>query len=58
MAHPSDKLTRSRRGKRRSHDFLVAPAVATCQNCGAVVRPHRVCAECGHYKGKEVIAAK
>jgi large subunit ribosomal protein L32 len=23
-----------------------------CQNCGAAVQYHRVCPECGHYKGK------
>lgn len=58
MAHPSDKISRSKRGMRRSHDFLVKPPMATCQNCGAVVRPHRVCGECGYYKGKEVVAPR
>ena len=29
-----------------------------CPKCGAEVRPHRVCKECGSYKGKEVIAKK
>lgn len=58
MAHPSDKISRSNRGKRRSHDFLVKPGIATCPNCNAIIRPHHVCGECGHYKGKEIIAAK
>ena len=26
-----------------------------CPKCGADVRPHRVCAACGTYKGKNVI---
>lgn len=56
MAHPSDKTTRSKRGMRRSHDALKNPAVATCSNCGSVVRPHRVCGECGYYKGREVVS--
>jgi large subunit ribosomal protein L32 len=29
-----------------------------CNNCHALVKPHHVCASCGHYKGQEVIAAK
>lgn len=55
MAHPEDKLTRSRKGKRRSHDFLTAPATAKCGNCDALVRPHRACQSCGHYRGREVV---
>ena len=27
----------------------------TCTKCGAAIRPHRACTECGNYKGKEVI---
>ena len=26
-----------------------------CPKCGADIRPHRVCSECGNYKGKEVV---
>ena len=26
-----------------------------CPKCGAEIRPHRVCPECGSYKGKEVV---
>jgi len=58
MAHPADKMTRSKRGMRRSHDFLKPPAVATCPQCGALIRPHRVCKECGTYRGRDVIAPK
>ena len=27
-----------------------------CPNCNAPVAPHRVCAACGQYDGKQVIA--
>jgi large subunit ribosomal protein L32 len=27
----------------------------TCTNCSALILPHRVCSQCGHYKGKEVL---
>ena len=26
-----------------------------CPNCGALTVPHRVCKNCGFYKGREVI---
>ena len=26
-----------------------------CPKCGTEIRPHRVCMNCGTYKGKEVI---
>lgn len=55
MAHPEDKLSRSRKGKRRSHDFLVKPATSECANCGSTMRPHTVCKSCGYYRGKAVI---
>ncbi|MES2768124.1 MAG: 50S ribosomal protein L32 [Bdellovibrionota bacterium] len=58
MAHPSDKMTRSKRGMRRSHDFLVKPGNSTCANCGTAKKPHIVCKSCGHYKGRLVVAAK
>lgn len=58
MAHPADKLSRSRRGKRRSHDHLTPPAVSTCPQCNAITRPHRVCKECGTYRGKEIVTLK
>lgn len=58
MPTPKKRLTRSRRGKRRAHDFLVARTVVNCPNCNALALPHHVCASCGYYKGEEVVAAK
>ncbi len=55
MPEPKSKISRSRRGHRRSHDFLSRSADSTCENCGAITRPHRVCNECGYYRGKEVL---
>ncbi|AXX98152.1 50S ribosomal protein L32 [Profundibacter amoris] len=56
MAVPKSKITRSRRGQRRSHDALVAGNPAECPNCGELKRPHHVCADCGHYDEREVVA--
>jgi len=56
MAVPKRKTSKSRRDKRRSHDALRAPATSTCPQCGAPKAPHRVCASCGTYKGRTVVA--
>jgi large subunit ribosomal protein L32 len=56
MAHPKHKISKTRRDKRRTHQKAVVPTLATCQNCEATIQYHRVCPECGHYKGKLAIA--
>lgn len=58
MPQPKSKISRSRRGMRRSHDAINAGASINCPNCGALVRPHRVCPSCGHYKGREILSMK
>ncbi len=55
MAHPKRKHSKQRRDKRRTHYKAITPTLSTCQNCGAAVQYHRVCPECGHYKGKLAI---
>ncbi|MDP2983922.1 MAG: 50S ribosomal protein L32 [Candidatus Latescibacter sp.] len=55
MAVPKRKTSKSRKGLRRTHWKLEIPAVATCAHCGQPVMPHRVCPECGYYKGRQVI---
>jgi large subunit ribosomal protein L32 len=57
MAVPQNKITKSRRNMRRSHDSLVAGNPQECGNCGELKRPHHVCPACGHYAEREVIAA-
>jgi len=52
MAVPKRKTSPSRAGMRRSHQ-----AHAECPNCGEQKRPHHVCSHCGHYDGREVVAA-
>jgi large subunit ribosomal protein L32 len=57
MATPKKRLSRSKRGMRRAHDFLTATTVNTCSNCSSLVQPHHVCPSCGHYKGKAIVTA-
>ena len=47
MAVPKRKTSTARRDK-----------LATCDHCGSVKRPHRVCPVCGYYNGVEVINMK
>lgn len=47
--------TRGHTRNRRSHHALSARAASICANCGARSMPHRACAACGFYKGREVI---
>jgi len=55
MPHPKRKISRTRRDKRRTHYKAVAPTLIVCSNCGAPVLYHRVCPDCGYYKGKLTI---
>jgi len=55
MAHPKRKISKTRRDKRRTHYKATAPTIAECSNCGAAVTYHRVCPECGYYRGKQAI---
>ena len=55
MAHPKRKISKTRRDKRRTHYKAVANQFAECSNCGSAVLMHRVCSECGHYRGKLAI---
>jgi large subunit ribosomal protein L32 len=43
---------------RRSHEALSVPSYQECSNCGELKRPHHVCSHCGHYDGREVVAAE
>lgn len=58
MAVPKKKKSKSKRDSRRAHDRVSLPQVAECPHCQEPVLPHRVCSECGTYKGKEIIKEK
>ena len=58
MAHPKHKVSSTRRDKRRTNYKATVPTVVTCSNCGAAVLYHRVCPECGFYRGKLAIEKK
>ena len=57
MAVPKRKTSKARRDKRRSSTWkLDAPNMSKCPKCGEMVLSHRVCPNCGSYKGEEIVA--
>jgi large subunit ribosomal protein L32 len=58
MPHPKRRHSATRRDKRRTHDKAVAPQLTKCSNCGTAVIYHRVCPECGYYRGELAIEVK
>ncbi|NOX52238.1 MAG: 50S ribosomal protein L32 [Gammaproteobacteria bacterium] len=57
MAVQKSKVTRSRRGQRRSHDSLQKPTLSIEATTGETHRRHHVSAD-GYYRGRQVIEDK
>ncbi|MBQ7641703.1 MAG: 50S ribosomal protein L32 [Acholeplasmatales bacterium] len=58
MAVPFRRVSKMKKRMRRSHLALSVPGMITCPSCGELTLAHRVCANCGCYKGKQVVAKK
>lgn len=58
MAEPKKRLTRTRSGSRQAHDFIKVQSLVVCTNCKSKIMPHRVCNNCGFYKGEKIIKDK
>lgn len=54
MAVQQNKVTRARRGQRRSHDSLKGPTLSEDPTTGETHRRHHVTAD-GFYRGKKVV---
>jgi len=57
MPNPKRRHSKTRKNKRRTHDFLTSPSLSECPNCHERKMPHQACPSCGYYKGRAVIAA-
>ena len=55
---PKKRHSRQRKGKRRASIRLKSPKSILCPNCQSPILAHRVCKNCGYYKGKQVINKK
>lgn len=58
MAVPKRRISRARRGNRRSHQSKPLLQLVACSNCGTMIKPHHVCSQCGYYRGTQVIVGK
>ncbi|SDC34652.1 50S ribosomal protein L32 [Shouchella lonarensis] len=56
MAVPFRRTSKTRKNKRRTHYKLEVPGMVKCPDCGEYKLSHRVCGECGSYKGENVSA--
>ena len=58
MAVPKSKITRMKRGFRRSSDALKAKAYVEDKDSGELRRPHHVDLKTGMYRGRQILSAK
>ncbi|MGE4349535.1 MAG: 50S ribosomal protein L32 [Candidatus Berkiella sp.] len=54
MAVQKDKVSRSRRDKRRTHDKVTKPTLSIDSESGETHRRHHVTAD-GYYRGRQVV---
>ena len=55
MAVPKRKVSRMKRGNRRSADALAAPAYVEDKESGELRRPHHIDLKSGKYRGRQIL---
>jgi large subunit ribosomal protein L32 len=55
MAVPKKKQSKTRTAKRRATWKAEPTAYSACPQCKQPKQPHRVCANCGYYAGRQAI---
>lgn len=58
MAVPKSKISRSKRGMRRSTEALKNPTYVEDKSSGELRRPHHIDLKTGMYRGRQVLAVK
>ena len=58
MAVPKSKISKSRRGQRRSHDRLNGNTYIEDADSGELRRPHHIDLKSGMYRGKQILEPK
>ncbi|MDF2550655.1 MAG: ribosomal protein [Chlamydiales bacterium] len=56
MAVPRNRHSNARKNSKRAHQAKKPYHLAKCPNCGGVKLPHRICAHCGQYHGRQMVA--
>lgn len=55
MANPKKRTSARKRNTRRANIHLRPTSLIKCSNCQEPKVRHRVCPQCGHYKGQQVV---
>ncbi|MFH1171607.1 MAG: 50S ribosomal protein L32 [bacterium] len=55
MGLPSKRRTKSSKRRRASHFAVHTASLSTCAACGSRTRPHRICMNCGAYRGHQLM---
>ncbi|MGY4689720.1 50S ribosomal protein L32 [Salibacterium sp. K-3] len=55
MAVQPRRSTKTRKNKRRTHHKLTVKGMVECPDCGEMKLSHRICRNCGSYKGDTVV---
>ena len=58
MAVPKRKVSRMKRGSRRSADALKAPVYVEDKESGELRRPHHIDPKTGMYRGRQILKPK
>jgi len=58
MPNPKRRHSKSRTRQRRAHDALKVPQFYIDENTGEAKKPHRIDAETGTYKGRQILDVK
>lgn len=58
MPNPKRRHSKSRTRQRRAHDALKVPQFYIDKDTGEAKKPHRVDAETGTYKGRQILDVK
>jgi len=58
MAVPRKKISKAKKGKRRSHDRLKPSTYVEDQKSGEFRRPHHIDLVTGMYRGRQVLEPK
>ena len=56
MANPKRQHSKQRRDKRRANWKSSIPNLTNCPQCNQPKLSHRLCANCGYYNKREIIA--
>lgn len=58
MAVPKSKVSKARRNSRAANWKIEAVGLVECTNCHELIQSHRVCPNCGFYRGEKAVEIK